>query len=146
VNPGRRETAFVSLADIGTTLLDAVGLPPVKVMGKSLMPFLSGIVPGGWRDEIHTQCNGVELYYSQRSVMTKEYKYVFNGFDNDELYDLRNDPDEMYNKIHDSSLEAIQKEFCQRMWRFAYENQDEGLLNNYISVGLAPYGPACIFS
>lgn len=145
-NPGRRETAFVSLADVGPTFLDAVGIMPANVMGKSLMPFLEGAKPGEWREEMHTQCNGVELYYSQRSVMTEDYKYVYNGFDDDELYDLYNDPDEMYNKIHDPALEAVRKEYCQRMWRFAYENQDEGLLNNYITVGLAPFGLAGIFS
>ena len=33
--------------------------------------------------------NGVEMYYSQRSVMTKDFRYVFNGYDFEKLYDLR---------------------------------------------------------
>ena len=33
------------------------------------------------------QCNGVELYYSQRWVQTKDWRYIFNGFDFDELYE-----------------------------------------------------------
>ena len=27
--------------------------------------------------------------------MTKDHKYVYNGFDYDEMYDLKNDPHEM---------------------------------------------------
>ena len=30
----------------------------------------------------------------QRQVLTARYKYVFNGFDFDELYDLATDPHE----------------------------------------------------
>ena len=50
-----------------------------------LMPFLQFDDVDSWRDEIHTQCNGVELYFTQRSVMTKAHKYVFNGFDSSGL-------------------------------------------------------------
>ena len=53
--------------------------------------------PANWRSAIFSQLNGVELYYTQRIIMTKDWKYVYNGFDYDELYDLRNDPHEMHN-------------------------------------------------
>ena len=98
----------------------------------------------GWRDDIHSQCNGVELYYTQRSVSTKEYKYVFNGFDRDELYDLRSDPDEMVNLASDPTYEGIKRQMCARMWRFAHQESDTAI-NPYITVGLAPYGPAEAF-
>ena len=32
------------------------------------------------------------LYYTQRIVQTDRWKYVFNGFDDDELYDLQDEP------------------------------------------------------
>jgi arylsulfatase A-like enzyme len=93
---------------------------------------------------MHTQCNGVELYYTQRSVMTRNFKYVFNGFDRDELYDLQTDPHEMHNLADDPVYDAVKREMCGRMWRFAYQ-EDDTAINPYITVGLAPYGPAEAF-
>lgn len=144
-DPGRQVGAFVSLADFAPTFLEVAGLPPDRYFtGASLLPFLHGRVPDNWRDDIHTQCNGVELYYTQRSVTTKDFKYTFNGFDFDELYDLRVDPDEMNNLVDDPEYEAVKGEMCARMWRFAYQEADSAI-NPYITVGLAPYGPAEAF-
>ncbi len=142
VAPGRAVDAFVSLADFAPTFLDVVGLPRDRhFAGASFVPFLRGASPETWRDAIHTQCNGVELYYTQRSVMTRDFKYVFNGFDIDELYDLRRDPHEMWNVSDDPAYAEVKRELVGRMWRFAYE-EDDTAINNYITVGLAPYGPA----
>lgn len=144
-NPGRHVDAFVSEADFAPTFLDAAGCTTDRhFAGAGLLPFLKNETPAVWRDAIHTQCNGVELYYTQRSVMTKEFKYTFNGFDRDELYDLRSDPDEMHNLVDDPAYESVKREMCGRMWRFAYE-EDDSAINPYITVGLAPYGPAEAF-
>lgn len=144
-DPGRREDAFVSLADFGPTFLEAASVSADRhFTGASLLPFLRGETPPAWRDEMHTQCNGVELYYTQRSVMTRDFKYVFNGFDRDELYDLRNDPHERHNLAADPAYAPVIREMCGRMWRFAYR-EDDAAINPYITVGLAPYGPAEAF-
>jgi len=143
--PGRRVDAFVSLADFAPTFIEAAGLKADRPFtGASLVPFLRNETPPSWRDELHTQCNGVELYYTQRSVMTRDYKYVFNGFDQDELYDLRTDPDEMQNLAEDPACAEVKRELCGRMWRFA-EGEDDTAINPYITVGLAPFGPAEAF-
>jgi arylsulfatase A-like enzyme len=137
--------AFVSLADFGPTFTDAAGLMPDRTLtGASLMPFLQGVTPEDWRDDIHTQCNGVELYYTQRSVKTRDYKYTYNGFDQDELYDLRVDPHEMKNLAKDPTYDDVKRQMCARMWRFAFR-EDDSAINPYITVGLAPYGPAEAF-
>ena len=138
--------AFASLADIAPTLLDVAGVDGGRPFaGASLLPLMQGRQPDNWRDAVFTQCNGVELYYSQRSVKTKDYKYVFNGFDEDELYDLRNDPHEMRNLAGDPRYAPVIRDMCRRMWRFAYEQSDDYLLNSYITTALAPYGPAEAF-
>jgi arylsulfatase A-like enzyme len=143
--PGRQVDQLVSLADFAPTFLQVAGIEPKRhFTGSSLAPFFDGETPENWRDDVHTQCNGVELYFTQRSVSTKEYKYVFNGFDLDELYDLRTDPDEMHNLAEDQAYEAIKRELCGRMWRFAHQEGDT-VINPYITVGLAPYGPAEAF-
>jgi arylsulfatase A-like enzyme len=144
-DPGRRVSEFVSLADFHPTFTEAAtGRCDAELTGRSLMPLLRNEEPQNWRDEIHTQCNGVELYYTQRSVTTKDYKYVFNGFDNDELYDLRSDPHEMRNIAADTDSSETIREMCRRMWRFAHREQDTAV-NKYITVALAPYGPAEAF-
>ena len=144
-NPGRQTDAFVSLADFCPTLIEAAGCETDRHMaGASLVPFLRDTAPDDWRDEIHTQCNGVELYYTQRSVRTDAFKYVFNGFDRDELYDLQADPHEMHNLSADPAYALVVRDMCRRMWRFAYR-EDDSAINPYITVGLAPYGPAEAF-
>ena len=144
-DPGRRVGEFVSLADFAPTFTELSGRPvEAGLTGASLVPFLRGRTPGDWRDEIHTQCNGVELYYTQRSVMTADCKYVFNGFDDDELYDLRTDPNEMVNLAGDPAREPVKREMARRMWRFAHRENDSAI-NAYITVSLAPYGPAEAF-
>jgi arylsulfatase A-like enzyme len=143
--PGRRVAEFVSLADVGPSLLDLAGLRPDRPFsGSSFAPFLRGETPPAWRDEIHTQCNGVELYYTQRSVTTRTLKYVFNGFDRDELYDLRTDPDETVNLCDRPEYAAAKRDLCGRLWRFACR-EDDTAINPYITVSLAPYGPATAF-
>jgi arylsulfatase A-like enzyme len=144
-NPGRRVSEFVSLADIAPTFLEVAGIETDRVFsGASLVPFLEDEQPAEWRDAIFTQCNGVELYFTQRSVMTKEYKYVFNGFDFDELYDLRSDPHEMTNVADDPAYADVKHDLVRRLWKFAYEEEDTAT-NAYITVGLVPYGPAEAF-
>ena len=143
--PNRRVDEFISLADFTPTFLELAGIETDREFsGRSFAPFLRNEAPPAWRDEIHTQFNGVEIYFTQRSVMTKEYRYVFNGFDMDELYDLRKDPHETRNLADDPAYESIKRDLCGRMWRFACRERDSAI-NAYITVGLAPYGPAEAF-
>jgi arylsulfatase A-like enzyme len=144
-DPGKCVDEFVSLADFGPTFVEIAGKTPDPALsGRSLLPFLRNDPPLDWRDEMHTQCNGVELYYTQRSVMTRDFKYVFNGFDNDELYMLCRDQDEMTNLAADPDMAPIRRDMLRRMWRFACREQDSAI-NSYITVGLAPLGPAEAF-
>lgn len=144
-SPGRTVDQFVSLADFAPTFTELAGrTPDPDLTGRSLVPFFRGDTPADWRDEIHTQCNGVELYYTQRSVTAGGWKYVYNGFDRDELYHLAIDPHEMKNLAGDPAYNEIKRQLCRRMWRFAKKENDTAT-NGYITVGLAPYGPAEAF-
>jgi arylsulfatase A-like enzyme len=144
-NPGRRENAFISLADFGPTFADLAGVTPKEELtGKSFAPFFREGKPQDWREEIFTQCNGVELYAMQRSITTKKWKYTYNGFDWDELYDLENDPHEMKNLARLPEYNEIREQLVTRIWKFAYREKDV-MHNSYITTGLAPVGPAVIF-
>lgn len=141
-NPGREVHEFVTLADFAPTFLELAGVePPYRLTGRSLVPFLNDETPPGWQDAVFTQFNGVELYYTQRTVRTREFKYVFNGFDFDELYNLRNDPLEMENVADRPEYQEIKRELIARMWQFAAEENDELIFNPYGTVALTPWGP-----
>lgn len=139
--PGRKVSDLVSLADFAPTIEDIIGIShAVAYTGLSLEPFLVGSRPDTWRQELYTQSNGNEQYGIQRAVFNDEWKYVFNGFAYDELYNLKDDPLEMHNVIGDPQNRPIVKEMCKKMWSFAREHRD-GCTCPYIMVGLAPYGP-----
>ncbi len=153
LNPGRRVGELVSLVDFAPTFLELAGVEfpnehgaesgteKRRFSGSSLMPFRRDEKPAGWRDDVIHQCKGVELYYTQRVVVTATHKYVFNGFDRDELYDLAKDPDEMTNLADDPACQEIKRDMVRRMWRNAYREGDTAI-NSYITTGLAPWGPA----
>ena len=88
--------------------------------------------------------NGVELYYTQRAVQTDDWKYVYNGFDLDELYDLKADPHERVNLAGRREYDEVKRDLVGRMWRFAARTQDH-IFNPYATVALAPWGPADAF-
>ena len=166
--PGRQVEAFVDQVDWGPTILEACGVAPAKKLsGRSLGPWLRGESPADWRQATCTQMNGVELYYTQRIVMMKDWKYVYNGFDYDELYDLKNDPHETRNLAFPdlaekrqkvlagggltgagrvpwpelaAGLDSVRENLLEQMWTFAAEHNDT-VFNPYGTVALAPLGP-----
>lgn len=146
---GRECDAFVSLADYAPTFLELAGIRADRPFtGRSLLPLLQGQIPKDWRTECYTQTNGNEIYGIQRAVFDKKWKYVFNAFDYDELYDLENDPLELHNLIYgphpeQSPYRDIVREMCRKMWRFAHATHDN-CVNPYIMTALAPFGPGIL--
>lgn len=139
--PGRRVDRCVTLADFAPTFLELAGAESPPMTGRSLVPFLLDTDPDHWDDTFYSQMNGVELYASQRVVMDRDFKYVYNGFDGDEFYDLREDPHEVVNLATDPSYEDARRDLVASMWRFAAREQDGRIFGPYPTVSLAPYGP-----
>ncbi|MFI3238699.1 MAG: sulfatase-like hydrolase/transferase [Lachnospiraceae bacterium] len=129
---------LLSLTDFAPTILDIAGLES-KGSGKSFLSILQGDL-----EELHTnmfsQTNGNEVYGIQRSVWNKKWKFTYNTFDFDELYDLEHDPMELHNLLPDESYNDIVYEMCKKLWQFAKEKKDNATCA-YIMVALAPYGP-----
>ncbi|MEW6359390.1 MAG: sulfatase-like hydrolase/transferase [Planctomycetota bacterium] len=95
--PGRREQ-LAGHNDILPTILDYAGIGiPDAVQGVSLRGIAEHPETPS-RSEIFSEYNGnVAHRWFQRTVVTDQYKYIYNHGDIAELYDLRNDPLEMTN-------------------------------------------------
>jgi len=140
----RREDCGVhaSTIDIAPTLLDLLGLRALKgnVDGCSLLPYLNG-ADGSGRISF-AEFQGQRYAYTQRIVWKDHYKYVFNGFDYDEFYDLEKDPYELHNAVDEPEYRPVVKELCREMWKRIKETGDDCLLNaEYVMLRFAPVGP-----
>lgn len=135
---------LISLADFAPTFMELAGTSNNQALiGKSLVPFLHGVRPSDWRQEIYTQTNGNEIYGMQRAVWNKKWKLIHNAFDYDVLFDLENDPLEMHNVINDEKNKSIVRELWKKLWLFSRDTGDI-MTCPYIMVGLAPYGPGIV--
>jgi arylsulfatase A-like enzyme len=128
--------------------------PGYTHFGKSLCPLMAGTQPmhreavfceGG---RVHGEVEAMEpmpvqdteqwLYYPRvhlqhsegpehtKAVMcrTQDYKYVHRLYELDELYDLKNDPAEIHNRIDDPTLASVKGLLQERLIRFFMETGD----------------------
>ena len=142
IKGARTTDALTALVDIAPTIAQMAGLD-FACSGQSVLPYVQGETPDTWRTELFTQTNGNEIYGIQRAVWNRKYKYVWNTFDYDELYDLENDPHEMHNIATLPENQPIIKQMCKKMWAFAKDKQDNCTCE-YIMVSLSPYGPGIL--
>lgn len=125
IRPGSVSPRLVQSMDIGHTLVDLLGLEPLAFPdGRSLAPLVESPARTDWDDEVLCAFYGGELVYTQRMVITDRYKYVFNGFDFDELYDLEADPHEVRNMVADDAYDQVVTEMRGRLWRLMNRHGD----------------------
>ena len=118
VKAGLRVGEFVSnCLDMGATLGDLCGISGVKPgHGWSLAPLLAGERQPE-RDFAVSSSNGQQFgLYTQRSIRTADWLYVWNMTDVDELYDVRSDPGQKTNRIDDASLAATVAELRLKLY------------------------------
>jgi arylsulfatase A-like enzyme len=116
---------FVYLHDLTPTVLDWAGAEPFPCANaQSLVPALQGSSLTAPRDDVYMTRHHHPYAYEQRWVRTERYKYCFNAFDIDELYDLAIDPDEMVNRIDDPDYALVKAELVERMWAHIVAQKD----------------------
>ena len=138
--PGLPANAVVSDVvaniDIAPTMLDIAGVPAREDMdGRSFYPLARGEAVDDWRDELL-----YEYYWEFNfpstpttfALRTGDYKFIqYHGiWDTDELYDLRSDPGEMRNLIHDPAYLPVVARFRERLY---------GHLENRLGAHTIPY-------
>jgi len=122
IKPGTKVTQLVQNIDIAPTVLEAAGArPPEHMDGQSILPLFQSR-GAKWRDAVF-----YEYYWeapfpqtpTTYGVRTDRYKFIhYHGvWDIDELYDIKNDPDEMHNLIdepqHQERIKALRKRLYQ---------------------------------
>lgn len=131
----------LSTHDIAPTLLELAGLPPLEdIDGSSAVPYLDG---GNREPHVaFAEFHGQRFFYTQRILWKDSLKYVFNGFDRDELYDLANDPNELVNLAENQAYADTAKSLMREIWRIASESGDRNFSDSeYVMFRFAPEGP-----
>lgn len=124
-----------NLLDLPKTLLEAADVPvpdPAehRLHGQSLLPLLQGKEPPAWRNEVVATYNGQQFgLYSQRMIRTRDWKYVWNATDTDELYDMQADPHELHNAVRLPEHAGTVAELRRRLYEILLRDGD-GLVRN----------------
>lgn len=109
------------LHDLAHTFVDVGSAAPiVPADGRSLRPLWESPGRDDWDDVAFCAYYGGEFLYTQRMVITPRHKYVFNGFDLDELYDLDADPHELTNVVDDPAYRDV----CDAMRALLYDRME----------------------
>ncbi|MGH9470827.1 MAG: sulfatase/phosphatase domain-containing protein, partial [Terriglobia bacterium] len=117
IKAGLVSPRLVHVHDFAYTYIDAAGAAPLGYEeGRSLLPLAENPQRQDWPEHILCAYYGGEYLYTQRIAITERYKYVFNGFDFDELYDLHTDPEEMHNRVADPSYAAVADDMRARIY------------------------------
>ncbi len=140
---GAVSRARVGLQDLGPTLLDLAGVAPIPSPdGRSFADVLRR------PDRVAGPDAGLAEYYGSRYRLTQfvywegDWKLVFNGFDFDELYNLREDPFELTNLAARPERAGDLRRLTAGMWRRLRETGERHVVNaSYPPLRLAPYGP-----
>ncbi|WP_144850201.1 sulfatase-like hydrolase/transferase [Paenibacillus cremeus] len=135
------EELVYNLLDLPPTLLQACGLAnpeDCRFHGQSLVPLWktgSKEQAGGYisREEIVCTYNGQQFgLFTQRMIRTREWKYVWNLTDVDELYDLRNDPHELNNQIGVQGHRELIAGLRRRLYEILKQDEDPIVANQWM--------------
>lgn len=139
----QKVSAFTEAVDILPTVLDLIGEPvPAHLDGRSLLPFLKGATPAGWREAAHWEFDfrsivkrDAEKHFGLSSTQCNlgvlrcdRFKYVhFNGGLPPLLFDMDDDPDETRNLAQDDGYLRIRLECAERLLAWRAEHLDQSL-------------------
>lgn len=139
---GERSGSLTGLHDLCPTILEMAGAESFDVPdSKSFAPVLRGESPSV-RKGAYSEYHGTRFPLAQRIWWDEEYKFVFNGFDFDELYHLPSDPDEMSNLTGDPDQQERMKSMMSEIWREIRETGDRTLEEtHYFSMRMGLVGP-----
>ena len=121
---------LVSNLDLAPTFISAARKQrPTDLQGRNLIPLLADRTPSDWRRSIYYRyyefpgSHAVQRHYG---VRTQTHKLIhFDELNAWELYDLRNDPNELHNLYDDPEHAAVQKRLKGELARLRKHYEDE---------------------
>jgi len=133
VKPGSRNDEMVQNLDFAPTLLDAAGINvPSDMQGESLLPLLEGHDDQWTRKAVYYhyfEYPAVHMVKRHYGIVTKKYTLVHFYYDIDEweLYDRKNDPEQMHNLYNDPEYTGLIDELKGKLaaLREKYQDSDE---------------------
>ncbi|HEY3938816.1 MAG TPA: sulfatase-like hydrolase/transferase [Bryobacteraceae bacterium] len=140
ISPGARSSRLVQTHDLAHTYTAIAGAKPLPYAdGQSLEPLFSDPRSSAWPDQILCAFYGGEFLYTQRIAITDRFKYVFNGFDIDEMYDLEHDSGEMRNLVDDHAYAPHTDDMRARLYEMMDRFEDPyGLPQHWTLPGNRP--------
>jgi len=136
--------ALVMLHDLCPTLLELAGAKSIDT--SDARSFASVLVnPTAEEEAFHTayaEFHGTRFVLTQRVLWDGPWKFVFNGFDEDELYNLDDDPHELTNLAGMPDHQERIRISMTRMWQYIKHTRDHALIaTHYPPMRLAAIGP-----
>ena len=139
---GQKVEEVVSLLDFAPTIVELAMDENFPCAGRSLVPLLQGS-DDNWSSEAFAECHGQRFNYTQRIFWRDNHKYIFNGFADDELYDLTADPHELQNLAGEPDQRELLESMAARMWEIMEHTADKTMVEaQYGMFRFAPVGPA----
>jgi len=139
-----RTSARIGLHDLCPTLIELAGAEPIDVPdSRSCCELLRDpAVNEQAFDSGYAEYHGTRFPLAQRIYWQGDWKFVFNGFDFDELYNLAADPAEMRNLAGDPEQADRVCSMMSEIWTRLEKTGDRALLNShYYSMRFAAVGP-----
>jgi len=146
VAEGQVSSARVGLHDVAPTLCELAGAEPiVNSDSRSFAAVVRDPARPHADDDWQTgyaEFEGTRYHFTQRICWDGDLKFVWNGFDEDELYDLAADPGEMINLIADPAHREDAQHMMNLAWDYAAKTGNHTLINtNYPILRHAIVGP-----
>ncbi|UCD27896.1 MAG: sulfatase-like hydrolase/transferase [Planctomycetota bacterium] len=120
-NQGKKIDRVVSLVDLAPTFCELIDIyVPITMQGQSLMPLIRNPDTSQHVNERFFEYDKQNNRpYPARGIVTSNYKFIDYLKDNDILYDLKRDPEEMNNLNNEREYSAVIKVLKQRLeyWR-----------------------------
>src|SRR5215212_2832790 len=111
IKPGSKPDSLALTIDLAPTFVEVAGgaIPP-GYQGRSLVPLLKGVTPDNWRKSFLVEYFSDTVFPRMRkmgyhAVRDERGKYIHydEQANSDELYDLKHDPYELKNFVHDKA-------------------------------------------
>lgn len=141
VSAGGSCDAPVCLHDLCPTICEWGGAEEIDVPDScSLVPAMAGEPIE--RSGAYAESQGTRFSLTQRIWWQGKWKFAFNGFDFDELYDLETDPGETTNLARMPEYRDTVERMMREVWREIRETGDRAIEEtHYFSMRMGVVGP-----